>query len=119
LLLWPEASTPLAVRGHAQAKEFVESLTARAKVPLLLGSVAIEKPDTPDEQWFNGAILSTPEGGIAKDYYAKRKLVPFGEFVPLRPLLGWIDKFVPIGGDFARCASPAPLLLAFTERVAV
>ncbi|HEX2100814.1 MAG TPA: apolipoprotein N-acyltransferase [Candidatus Synoicihabitans sp.] len=27
-------------------------------------------------------------------------MVPFGEYVPLRPVLGWIDKFVPIGGDF-------------------
>jgi apolipoprotein N-acyltransferase len=119
LILWPEASTPLAVRGHEAAKQFVTSLAERAKVPLLLGSVAIEKPDRADERWFNGVFLARPDTGIAEEYYAKRKLVPFGEFVPWRPVLGWIGKFVPIGGDFERGTNPAPLPLRFTDRVAV
>lgn len=119
LILWPEASTPLAVRGHEGARQFVTSLAERGKVPLLLGSVAIEQPNQADERWFNGVFLAQPDTGIASSYYAKRKLVPFGEFVPLRPLLGWIGKFVPIGGDFERGTSPAPLPLRFADRVAV
>lgn len=119
LLVWPEASTPLAVRGHAEARGFTEALVKRAGVPLLLGSVAIEQPNTPDETWFNGAFVVTPEEGVAKEYYAKRHLVPFGEFVPLRPLLGWIGKFVPIGGDFARGETSAPLLVPLGERIVV
>jgi apolipoprotein N-acyltransferase len=112
LILWPEATTPLAVHGHPQAKTFVESLVRRAGVPLLLGSVAIEKADTPNEEWFNGAFLVTPEEGLAKSYYAKRQLVPFGEFVPLRPVLGWLTKFVPVGeGDFSRGRDSSPLLI--------
>ena len=35
--------------------------------------------------------------------------MPFGEYIPLRPVLGWIDKFAPIGGDFQRGTDPAPL----------
>jgi len=110
LILWPEATTPMAVRGDSTAKTFVESLVKSAGVPLLLGSIAIEKANTPEEAWYNGAFLVTPTGGLAEGYYAKRKLVPFGEFVPLRPLLGWIGKFVPIGGDFARGETSAPIL---------
>jgi len=30
---------------------------------------------------------------------------------PLRPVLGWLKKFVPIGEDFARGADAAPLLV--------
>lgn len=119
LILWPEASTPLAVRGDPRAKAFVDSLAARAHTPLLIGSVAIEKPGAPDEQWFNGALLVTPDGGVQKDFYAKRHLVPFGEFVPFRPLLGWLSKFVPIGGDFERGAGPAPIVVPLKENAAV
>ncbi len=111
LIVWPEAVTPLAVRGDETARAFVEALVKRANVPLLLGSIAIENPNTPREQGFNGAFLVTPEGGLAKSYYAKRKLVPFGEFVPLRPLLGWLDKFVPLPWDFAAGEDSAPMLL--------
>jgi len=111
LILWPEAVTPLAVRGDATIKAWVEGLVEKAKVPVMLGSIAIEEPNTPREQWFNGAFLVTPAEGVAAKYYRKRQLVPFGEFVPLRPVLGWLSKFVPIGGDFSRGEDSAPILL--------
>jgi len=38
-------------------------------------------------------------------------LVPFGEYIPLRPILGWLDKLVPIGGDFQRGTEARPLLV--------
>jgi apolipoprotein N-acyltransferase len=49
--------------------------------------------------------------GVAREGYAKRKLVPFGEYIPLRPILGWLDKLVPIGGDFQRGTEARPLLV--------
>lgn len=111
LIIWPEAVTPLAVRGDESAKAFVETLARRAGRPLLLGSIAVEGRGGPDEAWFNGAFLATPSEGVATAYYAKRKLVPFGEYVPLRPLLGWLEKVVPVGGDFLAGDSAAPLLV--------
>lgn len=111
IILWPEAVTPMAVRGDAAVQGFVEALVKRANAPLLLGSIAIEQPGTPQETWRNGAFLVTPESGVAAKYYAKRRLVPFGEFVPLRPVLGWLSKFVPIGGDFQPGEDSSPLLL--------
>ncbi len=111
LILWPEAVTPLAVRGDESAKAFVEQLARRAGRPLLLGSIAVEGRGGPDESWFNGAFLVTPTEGVAASYYTKRQLVPFGEYVPLRPLLGWLEKFVPVGGDFIAGDSAAPLLV--------
>lgn len=120
LILWPEAATPLALQGHQQMRTFVESLVQRAGVPLLLGSVAYEKPDTPEERFYNAAFLVTPDSGVAKNYYAKRKLVPFGEFVPFRSVLGWIKKFAPVGdGDFRRGETSSPLLVPVGEEVAV
>jgi apolipoprotein N-acyltransferase len=111
LILWPEAVTPWAVRGNADVRGAVESLVKRAKTPLLLGSIAIENPGQPSEQWFNGAFLVSPDFGLAPSYYAKRHLVPFGEYVPLRPLFGWLKKVVPIGDDFMRGLDSSPLIL--------
>jgi len=83
--------------------------------PLLFGSLAVE-PDADRELWFNGAFVASPAEGVATNYYAKRRLVPFGEFVPFRPLLGWIGKFVPIGGDFTPGFGSAPLVVLLRDQ---
>ena len=111
LILWPEATTPWAVKGDANARAFVEDLARQAKAPMLIGSVAVENPNTPNDRWYNGAFAVDPAFGVQTAYYAKRRLVPFGEYVPLRPVLGWITKFVPIGDDFATGIDSAPLVL--------
>jgi apolipoprotein N-acyltransferase len=102
LLLWPEATTPLAAKGDPGMQEWTEQLVRRAGAPLLFGSVAFEGQGGEGDRWWNGVFLATPEGGMAGPFYAKRHLVPFGEYVPLRPVLGWLEKVVPVGGDFAR-----------------
>jgi apolipoprotein N-acyltransferase len=110
LILWPEASTPWAVRGDDSVKGFVESLSKEADARMLLGSIAIENVGKPNEQWLNGAFMVAPDAGVQREYYAKRHLVPFGEYVPLRPVLGWLRKFVPIGDDFTPGGDSSPLL---------
>ena len=111
VILWPEASTPWAVRGDEQVRERVESLAVRARAPLLLGSIVIEHPAQADEAWYNGMLVVTPDLGLQTAWYAKRHLVPFGEYVPLRFLFGWLKKFVPVGDDFGRGLTAAPLLV--------
>ena len=112
LILGPEAVLPWAVKGDSAMRAWVESLATRGGAPLLLGSIAIENGGRPDEQLFNGAFAVTPGTGLQADWYAKRKLVPFGEYVPLRPVLGWITKFVPIGDDFTPGTEPNPLVVS-------
>ncbi|GAB1489947.1 apolipoprotein N-acyltransferase [Opitutaceae bacterium] len=111
LILWPEAVTPWAVKGDDTVREWTESLVRKAGAPLLMGSIAVERNPAGDE-WRNGAFLVEPEAGLIDGYYTKRHLVPFGEFVPFRPILGWIGKFVPIGGDFVAGENPSPLIVA-------
>jgi apolipoprotein N-acyltransferase len=113
LIVWPEAVTPLPVKGDADVQAWTERLVKRAGSPLLMGSVAVENANTPNETWSNSVFVVDPAGGLQQDSYAKRHLVPFGEFVPLRPLLGWLEKVVPIGeGDFKAGSGPAPLVLS-------
>jgi apolipoprotein N-acyltransferase len=120
LLLWPEAVTPFAINSDISAKAWIESLVQRTKSPLLLGSLGFEHAGQPDERWFNGAFLVTPAGGLQADHYLKRTLVPFGEYVPLRPLLGWIKKFAPIGDDDPlRGVDSSPLVVPLRDKSAV
>lgn len=118
LILWPEATTPWAVKGDSGMKEWVEQLDARAGVPLVMGSIARQPSaaNPADEDWLNGVFVVDPASGVQPGFYAKRKLVPFGEFVPLRPVLGWLSKFVPIGDDFLAGHSPAPLEIKLRGR---
>lgn len=112
LILWPEASTPWALKGDDNLKAFVESLAKRAKAPLVVGSIAVENKGTRQEQWFNGAFVIDADIGLQSSYYAKRHLVPFGEYVPIRPLLGWLDKVVPVGeGDYVPGTDASPLVV--------
>lgn len=112
LILWPEATTPWAVQGDPNTKAFVESLSSRAQAPMLLGSIGLEGAGSSQEKWFNGAFLIDPAAGLQTGFYAKQHLVPFGEYVPLRPLLGWLQKFVPIGeGDFQAGKAAAPFVV--------
>lgn len=112
LVLWPEASTPFAVKGDARVQGWTESLVQKTGVPLLLGSVAVSDYGTPQEKWQNGAFVIDPVTGLQTSSYAKQHLVPFGEYVPLRPLLGWVQKFVEIGGDQVPGTSTAPLVIS-------
>jgi len=111
VILWPEASVPWAVRGDESVRARIEALVNQAGAPLILGSIAIDHRGEADESWRNGILVVTPDHGLQEAYYAKRHLVPFGEYVPLRFLFGWLDKFVPIGADFSRGESAAPLEL--------
>jgi apolipoprotein N-acyltransferase len=111
IIIWPEASTPLALYHDPDVAGWLESVAKRTGKPLLLGGVYTEKPGRPEELWYNGAFAVDPLTGVSRDTYAKRKLVPFGEYIPLRPVLGWLEKVVPIGGDFQRGTESRPLLL--------
>ncbi len=109
-IIWPEAVTPWALYRDPEVAEWLRSVAKRAGKPLLLGSVYTGGPAA-DPLWYNGAFVVDPLTGVAPDHYAKRKLVPFGEYIPLRPVLGWLEKVAPIGGDFTAGTEAQPLLV--------
>ncbi len=95
VILWPEAATPWPIMGTPQMQVRTERLVNELGKPILMGNLA---EDTETEEWSNGAFLVEPDTGLSQQYYTKRELVPFGEYVP--PYLSFIDKVVPIGGSF-------------------
>ncbi|MGJ8652911.1 MAG: apolipoprotein N-acyltransferase [Opitutaceae bacterium] len=95
VLLWPEAATPWPVVGYPEMATRVERLGNEIGKPILMGNLAWDRES---DQWYNGTFLFVPGQGILSNFYVKRELVPFGEYVP-KPF-GFIKKVVPVGGAF-------------------
>ena len=95
VILWPESATPLPVKGPYPMQAWVEALSSSLEVPILMGNMARE-----GSAWYNGLFFVDPFSGLSEAYYIKRKLVPFGEYVPFRRWLPGLDKIVPVGDDF-------------------
>ena len=111
LIVWPEAATPWPIVGYPKMRQQVESLVDELARPILMGNLAwLRESDI----WHNGAFLVQPQLGLAEQYYAKRKLVPFGEYVP-KPF-GFINKVVPVGNAFTPGISAGIISLPVEER---
>lgn len=94
MIALPEAATPpkWPIIGTPAMREMMENLSKQAGVPLALGNMAWLE-DSMQSQ--NGAFVIDPKTGLEEKYYAKTKLVPFGEYVPA--WASWIGKVVPVG----------------------
>ncbi len=125
VILWPEAVMPVPLIWNKDLNQWIENLAKQARVPILLGALGYETTPVAaadgaggavdaaadDGTWSNGVFLADPETGLQAEFYRKRHLVPFGEYVPLRHVLPFIQKFVPIGGDVTPGTDPSPLLV--------
>jgi apolipoprotein N-acyltransferase len=108
LVVFPETALPLFLNEVPPA--YLESLAAHAKATG--GDVLIGVPERlPSGEYYNSVISI---GSSPLQAYRKTHLVPFGEFIPLRPVLGWIVGVLAIPlQDFSRgTPDPKPLVVA-------
>ena len=97
LVLWPESATPFYFE-HGVETEILRDLARRHEVALLIGSDQWERGTPP--RIFNAAFVVGADGST-KGVYRKVHLVPFGEYVPLKPLLFFAEPLVQAVSDFA------------------
>jgi apolipoprotein N-acyltransferase len=98
VVLWPESATPYYFNEEPQRAEEVRRLVRDLGTPLLFGTDEIERGSPP--RYYNSAFMLAPDGAVAAAY-RKIKLVPFGEYVPLRSLLFFVAPLVEGVGGFS------------------
>jgi apolipoprotein N-acyltransferase len=106
LILWPEAAIPTVPQNIPAVISGLTRLATQSNSELLTG-IPLYNSKTGD--YFNGALLL----GATTGRYAKRHLVPFGEYFPLQSLFGWFYSFTNIPmSNFTQGPPKQPLLFA-------
>ncbi|CAM5646240.1 Apolipoprotein N-acyltransferase OS=Streptomyces alboniger OX=132473 GN=lnt PE=3 SV=1 [Streptomyces alboniger] len=101
-VLWPENSSDIDPFANADAAAVIDQAAKAIGAPISVGGV-VER----DGKLFNEQILWDPVKGPG-DTYDKRQIQPFGEYLPLRSLIGAINKnwTSMVGQDFSRGTEP-------------
>lgn len=99
LVVWPETAMPFYWQYRTKYRTKIEKMVKDSHIQLLTG-VPASVYQGGQRQSRNRAILIGPDGKV-EDHADKHHLVPFGEYVPLRPYLNFIDKLVEGVGDFS------------------
>lgn len=95
LVVWPETAIPAFLNSQPHVKNEVARLATELDTYMLVG--ALEKLN---ERIYNSAYLFSPEGEVTT-IYRKMDLVMFGEWVPYRESLPFVDRYPIREWDFS------------------
>jgi apolipoprotein N-acyltransferase len=90
LVIWPENSTDIDPMVYPPVYQEIASAAAAIGRPILVGAV-LQNPE------LNAGVLWLPGKGPTT-IYAKRRLVPFGEYIPFRSLISKITSLTQLQG---------------------
>lgn len=107
IIVWPETALPAYFH---QSTEFLNELGQEAKssgAHVLLGLAVLDQNGA--NHYYNSMVLV----GEPFQFYHKRHLVPFGEFLPFKAWLGELIRFMDIPmADFSSGGAKQPLMQA-------
>jgi apolipoprotein N-acyltransferase len=121
LIVLPESTFPMfADEVPRDVVEGLDRVARQRRGELLFGVFVVEAPAPGDDapRIYNSVVSV---GGERTGLYRKRHLVPFGETIPAKPLVGWVMHnllSIPIG-DQARGPAQQPPFTIDRERIAV
>ena len=112
LIVWAETAIPGHLLGPDSSRWVVETLARVARAHLLVGSMDKAPRVNGKERDYNGAYMFGPDGTLLGTYY-KTHLVPFGEFVPGRGWLPFLQRYKIRAVDIAPGPGYRPLEAEF------
>lgn len=95
LIIWPEAALPVVLEDEPEYYSKLSEYLKTVNKPLLFGSVTQR-----NDLYYNSALLLSSDAQLL-NRYDKLHLVPFGEYIPFRNTLKFLNTIAPIG-DIAR-----------------
>ena len=97
LVVWSEGSTGSFNADPVQNPEVGEAIGAEAR---RIGAWFLVGSDRPvsETHWINANVVFNPEGEIVGEYQ-KQHPVPFGEYIPWRPVFEWIPALDQVPRD--------------------
>jgi apolipoprotein N-acyltransferase len=98
LVIWPETPAPFYFEEDSFTRQYAQSIARDTNSYFLLGIVGYV-PGSGRSKPLNSTVLLAPDGSVVSQY-DKIHLVPFGEYVPLKPWLGFADKLTAEVSDF-------------------
>jgi apolipoprotein N-acyltransferase len=104
LLLWPESAVP---NLGAECQQGIARLLGRHPLWLIFCADSNEPLPSGANADFNSSFLVDPAGAIRAIYH-KRRLVIFGEYIPLVRWLPFLRWLTPIGDGFTPGDRPVP-----------
>ncbi len=122
VVVWPETAVPGSPDASLDLRERLAELARRHRLTLVVGAVGIDGFDAVARRprgtvrYYDSAYVISPAGEFL-DRYDKTQLVPFGEYVPLRALLGRFVKALATGvtsGDVSPGPEPRAVALPDT-----
>ncbi len=84
LVLFPETFMPYRIADSTALGLYVKELAVKYQVTICCGGFYYNDADS---GYYNGLFTVYPDGTISETVYAKRRPVPFGEYVPMRGLI--------------------------------
>ena len=104
LVVWGESSVGVDLANHPEVMAELADLSGRVDADLL---VNVDAP-APTGGIYKSSVLVGPGGTLGE--YRKVRLVPFGEYVPLRPVLGRFTRHTKAAAEDRRRGS-GPVVL--------
>nr|WP_245198467.1 apolipoprotein N-acyltransferase [Sphingopyxis italica] len=120
LILWPEAAVPdYLERGYPSVYYDRSPAEARARIVrlmnpddvMLLGALKLELDKTGEVVGARNAVMTVHADGTLGPRYDKAHLVPYGEYLPMRPILSALGLSRLAPGDIDFWPGPGPRTL--------
>jgi apolipoprotein N-acyltransferase len=90
LVVWPETAVPVAFPVERIAELYPPFFSRELGVPALIGAALLANPNG----FYNGAVAIGADGGV-EGTYLKRRLAPFGEWIPGRESIDALSDLFP------------------------
>ncbi len=87
VIVWPETALPYVIFDYPDTMEYLTNLAKNNDITIILSAFT---EDEERGERYNSIIEIKPDGSFGESIYSKQRLVPFGEFVPMREFVSFI-----------------------------